>query len=59
MSQFSLWAVLASPLLVSFDVRNLSTGCRKLVTNTRAIAVTTQSVQVVVIYRCFLTADCK
>ena len=38
-SQVSLWAVLASPLIVSFDVRNMPPGCKELVTNPRVIAV--------------------
>lgn len=38
-SQFSLWAVLASPMIISVDVRNMSPKCYNLVTNSRAIAV--------------------
>ena len=38
-SQLALWSVLASPLLVSFDVRSMSAECKALVTNKRAIAV--------------------
>ena len=39
-AQVSLWAVLASPLIVSFDVRlPMSDACRRAVTNSRAIAV--------------------
>eukprot|EP00040_Diaphanoeca_grandis_P013182 m.66695 g.66695 ORF g.66695 m.66695 type:complete len:483 (+) comp23715_c0_seq2:191-1639(+) len=38
-SQFSLWAVLASPLLVSMDVRTVSSKCLSFITNPRAIAV--------------------
>ena len=38
-SQLSLWAVLASPLIVSFDVRSMTPACTALVTNARAIAV--------------------
>ncbi len=38
-SQVSLWAVLASPLIVSFDVRSMSAECKALVMNPRVIAV--------------------
>lgn len=38
-AQLSLWAVLASPLIISFDVRNVSADCLSLVTNARALAV--------------------
>ena len=38
-SQVSLWAVLASPLIVSFDVRSMTPECSKLVNNPRVIAV--------------------
>lgn len=38
-SQVSMWAVLASPLIVSFDVRNMSAECKDLVLNPRVIAV--------------------
>jgi hypothetical protein len=38
-AQFSLWCVLASPLLVSVDVRSMSPECAAIVTNARAIAV--------------------
>ena len=38
-SQVSLWAVLASPLIVSFDVRSMTAECKALVTNPRVIAV--------------------
>lgn len=38
-SQVSLWAVLASPMIVSFDVRSISAECRALVLNPRVIAV--------------------
>jgi alpha-galactosidase len=38
-SQLALWAVLASPLIVSFDVRSMTPACKALVVNPRAIAV--------------------
>ena len=38
-SQMSLWAVLASPLIVSFDVRFMTSACSALVANTRVIGV--------------------
>mgnify|MGYP006134782195 FL=1 len=38
-AQMSLWSVLASPLIISMDVRNVSAQCIALVTNPRAIAV--------------------
>jgi len=38
-SEFSLWAVLASPMIISVDVRDISPECHDLVTNERAIAV--------------------
>ena len=39
MAQISLWAVLASPLILSFDVRTMSDNCRSIITNAHAIAV--------------------
>jgi alpha-galactosidase len=38
-SQVALWAVLASPLIVSFDVRAMAPECKALVMNSRVIAV--------------------
>lgn len=38
-SQISLWAILASPLIVSFDVRSMDSDCKSLVANPRVIAV--------------------
>ena len=38
-SQVALWAVLASPLIVSFDVRTMDPSCKALVLNPRVIAV--------------------
>lgn len=38
-SQMSLWAVLASPLLVSMDVRTMTSDCVALITNQRALDV--------------------
>ena len=35
----SLWAVLASPLLVSMDVRTMTSDCVALITNQRALDV--------------------
>ena len=38
-SQVALWAVLASPLIVSFDIRSMEPDCKALVMNPRVIAV--------------------
>ena len=38
-SQVALWAVLASPLIVSFDIRNMDSDCKALVMNPRCVFV--------------------
>ncbi|KFM74586.1 Alpha-N-acetylgalactosaminidase, partial [Stegodyphus mimosarum] len=42
-AQFALWAIMASPLLVSNDLRSLSPGIRELLTNKEIIAVNQDS----------------
>ncbi|MBP3227390.1 MAG: NPCBM/NEW2 domain-containing protein [Bacteroidaceae bacterium] len=38
-SQFSLWAMLASPLTLSFDIRNISDDDLRIISNTEMIAI--------------------
>ncbi len=38
-SEFSLWSITASPLIVATDVRNMTTALREILLNTEIIAV--------------------
>lgn len=38
-SQFSLWAMMASPLTLSFDIRNISKDDLRIISNTEMIAI--------------------